>query len=262
MTKVMITTAGRPSEQTIARAKEIARELDVTYIHRNKQSVNDLIERFEAVIIVVGKERLEVFSLKDESPFFFHPNAAMFRAKRWLKAKEDPLVTACKIQRGDRIFDGTLGLASDAILTSLAVGHEGEVIGSETSRLIAYIVKQGLQTYKSGIEEIDEAMRRITVEHAENLTWLCEQENDSVDIVYFDPMFEEAVKGSTGFDAIRPMTSNNDLSFEIIEQAKRVAKKRVVLKDHFRSERFDKYGFNVQVRPSATYHYGVIELSS
>jgi hypothetical protein len=45
-----------------------------------------------------------------------------------------------------------------------------------------------------------------------------------------------------------------------IEQAKRVAIHKVILKDHFRSPRFEKFGFYVCKRPSAKFHFGVINL--
>ncbi|MDQ0253626.1 hypothetical protein J2S74_000998 [Evansella vedderi] len=260
MKDVIVTTSGRPNDSIIREAEKIAKELNIPYKSRNKQSVDGMIAKHKASVIVVGKERITAQALQEQDPFFFHPNAAMFRAKRWMKTKEDPLVQACNLKEGDSFLDATMGLASDAIIASLATGPNGEVIGIEESEMIAFIVKSGLSNYESNVSEIDEALRRIRVYSHSNLEWLRKAETDSMDVVYFDPMFEEEVSGSNGFDPMRPFTVKSSFTEEVLEEAKRVAKKRVVLKDHFRSDRFQKFGFSVQVRPSATYHFGTIEM--
>ncbi|UTR10787.1 class I SAM-dependent methyltransferase [Evansella sp. LMS18] len=263
MDKLLVTTAGRPTEGTVSKAKQTARNLNALYIERKKRTVKQLIEAHRLPLITAGADKLAVYPAQPERPpFFFHPNAAMFRAKHWLKTKEDPLTDACRIEPGDSFFDATLGLGSDSILASLAAGKTGEVTGAEQSEIIAYIVKQGMMEYTSGLAEVDEAMRRVRVTGTSHFDWLKKQSDNSVDIIYFDPMFEESVSGSDGFDAMRPFTEHQPLTGEAVEEALRVAKKRVVLKDHFRSSRFSRFGFEVQVRPSATYHFGVIELNS
>jgi len=255
----VITTASRPTSFTVTKAKQTALSLSARYVERNEKPINQLTREHRSPVVVVGKERIELYNEGNEHPFFFHPNAAMFRAKHWLKTNEDPLIKACQLKKGDTFFDGTLGLGSDAILASLAIGEKGKVIGCESSKLLAYLVQSGLKSYNSHHDQIDNAMRRIIVHHDHHLAWLKKQKSKSIDVVYFDPMFEEKVKGSAGFDAMRPMTVNHELTYDTIEEAKRVARKRVVLKDHFRSTRFDKFGFTVQVRPSATYHFGIID---
>jgi 16S rRNA (guanine1516-N2)-methyltransferase len=42
-------------------------------------------------------------------------------------------------------------------------------------------------------------------------------------------------------------------------EALRVAKKRVVLKAHYRSPLFERYGFQRMTRPNIKFHYGVVE---
>ncbi|MDG5789033.1 class I SAM-dependent methyltransferase [Evansella sp. AB-P1] len=258
--EAIVTTAGRPSLYTIVQAKEIARKLAIPYVERNKRSVSALIKNYKVGVIVVGKDKVSFQSETDEQPFFFHPNSAMFRAKRWLKSMDDPFIQACRLEEGDYFFDGTLGLGSDAILASLAVGDSGKVIGTELSPIIAFIVQNGLQTYESPVTAINLALRRITVLHMSYMDCLKNMANNSMDVVYFDPMFENKVVGSDGLDKMRALTTITPLTKETIVEAKRVASKRIVLKDHFRSERFSQFDFNVDVRPSATYHFGTIEL--
>ncbi|MBU9722660.1 MULTISPECIES: class I SAM-dependent methyltransferase [Bacillaceae] len=261
MKNVIVTTSGRPSVEIVIYAKKVADLIGVPFVERKKRSVNNVMKESGSDAIVVGADGLKAHRRGSSHVFFFHPNSAMFRAKRWLKSGEDPLVEACKLKPGDTVVDATLGLGSDAILASLAVGDKGAVIGLDASPIISFLVTRGLKDYNSGVQYIDDALRRIMVISADNRDWLRNAPEKSVDIVYFDPMFEEAVTGADGFDSIRPFTYTELLTEEVIKEAKRVARKRVVLKDHFRSKRFEELGFHVRVRPSATYHFGTIELN-
>lgn len=256
----LVTTPGRPSTLVENRAKQLAEKWKLPFEDRNKRSVEKMVEQFDTMIYVVHSKRIEAHDKSGHPPFFFHPNGAMFRAKRWHRNSDDPLVSISKVERGDVVVDATLGLASDAQLLSLAAGESGRVVGLESSPVIAQLVREGLANYESNFPPLNEAMRRIDVLNVNHLAWLQSQPKKSVDIVYFDPMFETKVEKSDGFQAIRFVSSDHSLSSEIIDEAKRIARKRVILKDHFRSERFRMLGFNVDVRPSATYHFGIIEL--
>lgn len=260
MKKLVVTTAYRATDQLREKGKRIAKDHHVLYVERHKRTLENIMNEYDTSLIVVGKERLFIQAHLSSQPFFFHPNMAMLRAKRWLKTGEDPLIQACKIQPGDKILDATLGLGSDAILASLASGKNGHVLGIEASFPLWLLVEEGLSTHETNIKDLNEAMRRIKLENTFSEKWLREADDKSLDIIYFDPMFSEEVKGSTGFDPLRLFAIYSELTEDIIEEAKRVARKRVVLKDHFRSKRFEQFGFQVQTRPSATYHYGVIEI--
>jgi hypothetical protein len=71
-------------------------------------------------------------------------------------------------------------------------------------------------------------------------------------------MFEETVD-SSGIAPLRSFASYSDLTMDAVIEAKRIAKKRVVLKDHFRSERFVKFGFTQHIRKTSKFHFGTIE---
>lgn len=260
MKKYAVTTAYRVTDQLRERGKKIAKDHHILYLERQKRTLESMMNEYDCGIIVVGKDSLTIQANPASKPFFFHPNVAMLRVKRWLKIGDDPLIKACKIVAGDKIVDATLGLGSDAILASLAAGKYGHVLGMEASFPIWLLVKEGLSSHQTNMKEVDVAMRRIMVENISSETWLGEAADKSVDIIYFDPMFSEEVKGSTGFDPLRSFAVHTEMTEKMINEARRVARKRLVLKDHFRSERFAQLGFQVQKRPSATYHYGVIEI--
>ncbi|MDM5154679.1 class I SAM-dependent methyltransferase [Bacillus sp. DX1.1] len=256
---MIVTTAGRTNERMTTYAKNIAKELQCSFIVRNDVPVYKLHEQYEQDVLVAGKNRLAIYPKGTEESFFFHPNSAMFRVKRLMRGENDPFLQAAKLEEGMSMLDCTLGMASDSIVASYAVGRAGEVMGLEGNRYMAYVIGKGLQQWDAGIAEIDEAMKRIIVQQTEHFTFLQQCEDNSYDVVYIDPMFEETVIESDGIRGLKHFALYNDVTDETIAEAKRVARKRVVLKDHFRSTRFERHHFFVYKRKSAKFHFGVIE---
>ncbi|XQY90310.1 class I SAM-dependent methyltransferase [Metabacillus sp. HB246100] len=257
---MIITTSTRPDENAIESAKKIAISLEGIFQFRNKRAISLMKEDFQDDILVVGKVRIELHAKNANSPFFFHPNSSMFRIKRLERGEEDPLVTACQLEKGDSFLDCTLGLASDSIVASYIVGKTGNVTGLERSEKLAYLVETGLSKWKTEYIPVDEAMQRIQVYSRHHLDYLKGCEDHSIDVIYFDPMFEETIEESVALVPLKPFANYSDLKTETILEARRVAKKRVVLKDHYKSTRFDRYGFSAHIRKSSKFHYGVIEI--
>lgn len=255
----IITTAGRPDEESLKLAEFASRELQATIIPRQKRSVRKLAEIYDANVIVAGKNRFEYYAKGAEAPFFFHPNSAAFRLKRVARGEDEPLLTACALQNGDTFLDCTLGIGSDSLLAAFAVGESGKVTGLEVDKNVAFIVKNGMQTYDTTELPLTACMRDIEVIHATALEFLKRQQDDSFDVVYMDPMFEQLIEESTNFEALRHAGSHISLSAEWVAEAKRVAKKRVVLKAHFQSQWFEQYGFKRDLRLTAKFHYGVFK---
>lgn len=256
---MFVTTAGRTNDEMIVKAKETAKRLNASYIPRKKKSVLRLQDEINSDCLVVGKERLELFPQGSSQPFFFHPNSAMFRIKRLINGEHDPFADAAKLEKGMSFLDCTLGLASDSIVASYLVGENGTVTGTEGQKYLAYVVKEGLLSWESGFEVMNKAMARIKVIHINSLDYLRSLPNEAVDCVYFDPMFEESILESDGIKALGHLALYQDLNTETINEALRVAKRRVILKDHYKSKRFEAYGFVAHRRKTAKFHFGVLE---
>ncbi|WP_442594349.1 class I SAM-dependent methyltransferase [Neobacillus sp. D3-1R] len=256
---MFVTTAGRTNQVMIEQAKMIAEDLDVPFIDRKKRSVALMQKLQNDACMVVGKERLELFPFGEPEPFFFHPNSAMFRIKRLQRGEHDPFVDACQLKEGMSFLDCTLGLASDSIVASFSVGPKGKVIGLEAEKYLSYIVREGLKKWDAGISEMDEAMRQIEVIHAHCFDYMKSLPNNSVDVVYFDPMFEESILESDGIKALTHLAVYEKFQAEWMEEALRVSKCRVVLKDHYQSERFEQFGFLQLRRKTAKFHFGILE---
>lgn len=252
----IVTTAYRPTAKTIAEAQRIAETLNIPFIVRNKRSIEMMHTDEQADVIVAMKERLELYPLGKAEPFFFHPNSAAFRTKRPLA--EDPLIEVSGLQPGDSFLDCTLGMASDAITASQWVGVNGKVVGCESNPNTAFIIKEGLKRYSS-MPHLTEAMQRIEVVSIDALNYLEKLPDSSFDVVYMDPMFTESIKEASNFTSVRSIADMGQLTEQWVAEAKRVARKSVVLKAHFRSTDFEKFGFTRRVRPNTKFHFGLIK---
>jgi len=253
---MIVTTAGRTNKRMESLAEKVANDFNAEYVFRNKRSINEIKNKYNSDVLVIGKERFEWYSTKNNSPFFFHPNSAIFRIKRLINKENDPFIKATGLTNGKSFLDCTLGIASDSIVASFAVGDKGKVIGLEASPIISNLVEIGLKEWDTGNEEINQAMKRIVVLNRHALDVLKESKEASFDCVYLDPMFEEPID-SDGINPLKELALYDEWTEEMINHAKRVAIDRVVLKDHFRSKRFEKYDFEQQRRKSAKFHYGI-----
>ncbi|MFD1030806.1 class I SAM-dependent methyltransferase [Metaplanococcus flavidus] len=256
--KTIVTTAYRPTAKILAEAEKIAVELEIPFIVRNKRSVERMHADEQADILVALNERLELYPMGKAEPFFFHPNSAAFRTKRPLAS--DPLIEISGLEEGDSFLDCTLGMASDAITVSQHVGPTGRIVGCESNPNIAYVIGKGLQRYNS-MPHLTAAMKRIQVRAVDSIAYLNTLDEDSFDVIYMDPMFTEEIKEASNFSSIRSSAHRGQLTDEWMEAAKRAARKAVVLKAHFRSQDFEKFGFTRRVRPNTKFHYGVIKFT-
>lgn len=256
---MIITTVRKGADQLLEKAVDFSQKLACRFVVRSEYSVQDLVDQYQEDVLVVGKGRVTLYAKQGGEPFFYHPNSAMFRIKQFLKTRYDPLVETAGLTKGMTLLDCTMGLASDSLVAKLAVGKEGHVIGLEANPVLAAIVWHGLQTWQEGGSQMLAAMKEIEVVHAHHLDYLTSLEEDAVDVVYFDPMFEEHLSASTGIRGLKQFACHDDLSEETVKQAYRVCKSRIVLKDHWQSARFARYGFHVIRRQHAAFHYGYIE---
>lgn len=167
---------------------------------------------------------------------------------------------AAQLQLGDSVLDCTLGLAADAMLAAYTVGEAGRVVGLEANPNVAFIVRQGMQAYDTSELPLTACMRHIEVIQSEVVRYLKTLPDNAFDVVYMDPMFEKVIEEANNFQALRLAGEHVTLTDEWVNEAKRVAKKRVVLKAHFRSEWFATYGFQQYERITAKFHYGVLEV--
>ena len=255
---MIVTTSLKADQKTINRAEKIAQELKAIVISRNSSSLSQLRKRHgDTEMLVVDKNELK-YVYSDGTALFFHPSLARIRVTSMLKGAEDRLVKISNLQKGDTVLDCTTGLATDAVVLSFSVGETGKVVTVESSPVLYTLAREGLRNYDPGIEEIEVAMRNISVVNANHTDYLKSLPDKSMDIVYFDPMFRQADK-TVALAPLRRIANSSPISSEAIKEAKRVANKKVIMREHFDSGEFERLGFELADRKSGSnFDYGVI----
>ncbi|MBO4126505.1 class I SAM-dependent methyltransferase [Streptococcus suis] len=248
--KVIVTTSLGMDGHLVQKAKRLAEDLGIVYCERRKQAVKVLLKQADAVLVVY-KDRL-VFEQKEGRKLFFHPDTAILR----IKSGRDPLLELIGPDK-HTVLDCTMGLASDSIVLASA-GHR--VTALESSKLVHFIVSRGLQEFDSGNEAVNQAMRSIQTIWTDSLTYLQSQADQSADGIYVDPMFSQEITESDNLDGLKPFANYSALSEEFLVEAKRVARRKIIIKAHFRDQAFEKFGFRRHIRPNQKFHYGEIIL--
>lgn len=245
---IVVTTALRPTKETVSRAQTLAQTWGLRYVSRHAMTTP-----FSALVVTAQDVR---YVQGDQRPFIYHPGMAMVRAKRLASGESDALLQVAKFTPGDTVLDATAGLGADAAIFSFAGGERTTVTAIEHALPVAIVLHHGLQHYTSSFPAFDTALRRIAVEWGDHRERIAAMPPDSVDIVYFDPMFSQPIEASSGLDALRLVADRMALTAETITKATRVARKTVVIKARIDSPLFAACGCTVW--PSRRIAYGVI----
>ncbi|GAB4453198.1 MAG: hypothetical protein OHK0029_05510 [Armatimonadaceae bacterium] len=180
---------------------------------------------------------------RDGHEFFYHPNMAFLRLGNVLRGFRDLLLEAADLNEGDSVLDATLGYASEAVLCAHQVGDSGEVHGIEAVPELGLVVREGLKTVVTERKILNAAMRRVEVVHlGSHLDYLRTCPSRRYDVVCFDPFFEEELRGSEQFAPIRYFGTHDPLTHEALQEAQRVARRRVLVKTTRYSDLLEQYG--------------------
>lgn len=258
--KAVCTTGRKYHEESVRLARETAQRLAIPYVERKNESIQELRRLYGCETILVAKKGMLLLeTLSGE--LFFHPNMAHLRIKNLRLGQEDHMVSAMKLETGMKVLDCTLGFGADAIVASYAVGAEGSVTGVEINPCLAEVIRYGMSHVLAENYDIHAAMRRIRVISADSLDFLRRQQTDAFDVVYFDPMFRHPLMESKSLAPLREIADHRAVSLEAIEEAKRVARHRVVFKENSRSLEFERLGFSAfQGGRYSKIKFGVMEL--
>lgn len=257
----VVTTNQNPSRDLIDTAQSLAKELETAYVERSKRSLAVICEACDVEnVLVVTKQGPVIHTPGGE--YFFHLSMAELRIKNLRNGKHDHMVAAMSLEPGMTVLDCTLGLGTDAIVASVVAGENGKIVGVENSALIATVTKLGLKSYVTDDKVINQAMRNIVVKQADYLEYLACLADKAFDIVYFDPMFRTPITSSSNLRPIRYLADARPLSTAAVEQACRIAKRRVVMKETEGSKEFERLGFCSFVGGKySSIKYGVIDLA-
>lgn len=248
---IIVTTSVKTSNDQIELAKTHALNLELDFYYRNKKTIKELLSHFDGVVVVY-KNKISYF--EDNNELFFHLDTTALKLKN---NDNEPLTEL--IPQSSSVLDCTMGLASDSILLSY---YGNRVTALEKNKIIYYIVSNGLKSYISSDNKVLSAMRSITTHNIDCLEYLKDCEDNSFDIIYFDPMFSHNIKESMNLSGIETLADYKFPTELFLEEARRVAKNKIIVKAHFRDNIFEKYKFKRIIRKNTKFHYGFIDIDS
>lgn len=216
-----ITTSPASNEIDMEMAQHLAKKFNIPFIPRSNYTISFICRRnsLDGALIVNNEE---VTFIQNKKSFSFHPNMASLRINNLTNGKRDRLIELSEATSGERVLDCTLGMASDAMVFSHAVGKEGEVVGLEKSGILKIIVETGLKKLKiSNIRVID----------SDYSSFLTKEKDNSFDIVYLDPMFDKSLEKSNGLELVRRLAEYTPLTEGDIKEAVRISRRYVIVKD-------------------------------
>jgi 16S rRNA G966 N2-methylase RsmD len=255
----IVTTVYNPGPKLVNAAQQWAEKLKTIWVPRERRSLQSIMEAFHTEIILVSSQEGPVVYTPG-GRYFFHLSMAELRIKNWVNGKHDHMATAMGLVPGMSVLDCTLGLASDAIVASYISGVSGSVVGIEKSPVLALIAALGLQNFTSDTPEVTAALRRIHVFEADYSDYLATIPSKSFDIVFFDPMFKRPVQSSSNLKPLRYLAEPRPLDRSSIQTARRIAKKRVVIKEANGSDIFRQLGISTLAGGKySSVQYGILE---
>jgi hypothetical protein len=122
------------------------------------------------------------------------------------------------------VVDCTLGLANDALHAAIVLGCE--VLGVEGSPIIHALLEEGLPRLAKSYPPA----QRIRLHHGDAVSVLRGLADQSHDVVVLDPMMSRPKKSAPSFAVLRDFAVPERASAELLREAGRVARARVVLK--------------------------------
>lgn len=253
-----VTTFLHAGEKERARALQLAAQHGYVYQPRKRGSAAKTAAQAKVEgLFVVGDADVSLWLPGQR--YYFHPNTAKLRISGMLHKQIDPLIDAMGLTAGESILDCTCGLGTDAIVAAYVTGSTGRVRALEASGPLALLISQGMATYTlADFAALSEAMRRIEVCHIDFTAALRDEPDNSWDVIYFDPMFTETIGAAKGMDVIRRLGKRGSPTFDDLQKARRIARRRVVMKDRLPGHELDRLGFT-KSGESRRICYGTLE---
>jgi 16S rRNA (guanine1516-N2)-methyltransferase len=221
----IVTTAPSGEE---AEARELAGRFGLRFEPRNARPLHEIL-RHQGPVLVLAKKRADLY--QGGTSWRASAGLAYLRLLRVRKGEVDPLTVAADLRAGEQVLDATLGLAGDALVAAQAT--KNKVIGLEKSGLLCAFTLAGLR--RINVPEIE-------IVQADHREFLAEQASKSFDVVLLDPMFQKPGDAGPSFALLREHGEHATLSNETLQEARRVARRGVLVKDHARGAELQRLG--------------------
>ena len=231
--QALVTTApsGDPAE-----ARELAGRFGLSFEPRAGRT----LDRLPQPVLILAARRADLYA--DGRSWRASAGMAHLRVLRARRGEIDPLVAAAGLKPGDRVLDATLGLGGDALVASHATATK--LVALEKNGLLGAFTQAGLRRLQ---EHAGEPGRNIDVIHADHREWLRKQPDKSFDVVLFDPMFRKAGKDAGPFfEVLRAHADHDPLEQATLDEARRVARRGVLVKDAAPGFELERLGLKPQ----------------
>ena len=190
----------------------------------------------------VGANARALFLPGTAAPLRHAGALGIVRIRRLLAGDSDVLVDALALQPGEQVLDATAGLCADALVLAHVVGPEGRVLALEASGALAEVMAFSLAHPHVKDPAVRAAAARVELRHAEHAQVLAALPDRAFDVVYLDPMFLRPAGASPDFVPLRAVAHPAPLDPVVLAEARRVARRRVVVKDAFGGARLQQLG--------------------
>jgi SAM-dependent methyltransferase len=225
--RLFATSAFAPDAALLREAQAVAARQGLPLWPRRHRSLVEVARAAGAdALLVVGRRQVALFL--DGAEHRWQPGMGELRARRLRQGERvtaDPFLAAARLSPGESVLDCTLGVGADALVAAEAVGPGGRVVGLEAVPALAALAAEGLRRHPGP------AAARILVRCQEAEAALRALPDRSFDLVAFDPMFRHPRAQARSFDLVRLLGDTRPLTVEALEQARRVARRAVLVKD-------------------------------
>jgi SAM-dependent methyltransferase len=227
--RAIVTTAasGDPVE-----ARDLARRFGLHDEARQGRPLHAMLA-LGAPLLVLAQRRADLYD--GGRRFRATAGLAFLRLLRARKGDVDPLVAAAGLQPGETVIDATLGLGGDALLAAQATG--APVVGLEVNALLAAFTAAGFARLPDHGREPARLVDVVLADHRGFLAGLADR---SCDVVLLDPMFRTPGDAGPLFELLRAHAEHAPLEAETLREARRVARRGVLVKDHARGEELQR----------------------
>lgn len=233
----LISTSSKTNAYLIEQAKELSQLLQMPYVPRKHQSVEELLDAHHCAGALVVTKEGPSFVTKEGIPHQFHLSMAHLRLLEIDRGHTDHLLRAIGYETATSVLDCTAGLGSDSAIISYGCPQLTRHTAIEGHPILGYITNYGFRHFQHKNPSVTESLRRIQLVICNYQDFLNQIEPNRYDVIYLDPMFENPVYESPQFLQWRGHLLESKVTPEIVELALEKSK-RLVIKERKGSRLF------------------------
>ena len=233
----LISTSSKTNAYLIEQAKELSQLLQMPYVPRKHQSVEELLDAHHCAGALVVTKEGPSFVTKEGIPHQFHLSMTHLRLLEIDRGHTDHLLRAIGYETATSVLDCTAGLGSDSAIISYGCPQLTRHTAIEGHPILGYITNYGFRHFQHKNPSVTEALRRIQLVICNYQDFLNQIEPNRYDVIYLDPMFENPVYESPQFQQWRGHLLESKIHPDIVELGLEKSK-RLVIKERKGSRLF------------------------